>query len=70
MSLDESIDARASRVAGLAAAHGRLRPSPGYTVSTPTKLGWWLEGDRGRVGVSVMLTPEHPPKLQVVNVVR
>ena len=25
---------------------------------------WWLEGERGRIGVEVMLTPELPPRLQ------
>ena len=34
---------------------------------TPTQIGWWLEGERGRVGVEIMLNPEQPPAVQKLD---
>ncbi len=32
-------------------------------------LTWWLKGERGRVGVEIMLTPEHPPRVQKLGII-
>ena len=63
VALDETLDRRAARLAELPARHGALSPGA-VTALTPTQATWWLEGERGRVGVEIMLTPEHPPRLQ------
>ena len=62
--LDEELQRRAAIVAGLAAQHGLLTPAAGETVLTPTQVVWWLEGERGRVGIELMLNPEQPPRIQ------
>jgi len=61
--LDETLDRRAALVADLPARHGALTPGD-VTALTPTQVTWWLAGERGRVGVEIMLTPEDPPRLQ------
>ena len=61
--LDEALNRRAALVADLPARHGALTPGA-VTALTPTQVTWWLEGERGRVGVEIMLTPEQPPCLQ------
>ena len=61
--LDEALDRRAALIAELPARHGTLTPGE-VTALTPTQVTWWLEGERGRVGVEIMLTPEVPPRLQ------
>ena len=62
--LDETLDRRSSQIASLAATHGALTPEADLMVMTPTQVAWWLTGAQGRVGVEIMLTPEHPPRLQ------
>jgi CubicO group peptidase (beta-lactamase class C family) len=61
--LDEALDRRAGHIAELPARHGTLTPGD-VAALTPTQVTWWLEGERGRVGVEIMLTPEVPPRLQ------
>ena len=63
VALDEALDRRAALVAELPARHGALTPGE-VTALTPTQATWWLEGESGRVGVEIMLTPEQPPRLQ------
>jgi CubicO group peptidase (beta-lactamase class C family) len=65
--LDETLERRSSLVASLATTHGALTPEAGLTVMTPTQVGWWLAGERGRVGVEIMLNPEQPPKIQKID---
>jgi hypothetical protein len=46
--------------------HGTLRPDdtePAMSES-PAHLAWWLLGDRGRVRLEILLSPERPPKVQ------
>ena len=62
--LDETLDRRSTLVASLAGTHGALTPEADLTVMTPTQVAWWLDGERGRIGVEIMLTPEQPPRLQ------
>ena len=68
LGLDEALDQRAVTVSGLEGVHGALTPEEGFTVRTPTQVGWWLHGERGRVGISITLTPQSPAKVQVLNV--
>lgn len=63
VALDEALDRRAAAITDLPTRHGALTPGD-VTALTPTQATWWLEGERGRVGVEVMLTPEQPPRLQ------
>ena len=64
VALDDALDRRGARVAALAAVHGRLTPADAVRTMTPTQIAWWLDGERGRVGVEAMLTPELPPRVQ------
>ena len=68
VALDEALERRAARIAALPAAHGALRRSGTPRVATPTEIAWLLEGERGSVAVAAMLTPEHPPRLQRLDV--
>jgi CubicO group peptidase (beta-lactamase class C family) len=63
VALDEALDRRAAAISELPTHHGSLTPGD-VTALTPTQATWWLDGERGRVGVEVMLTPEQPPRLQ------
>ena len=63
VALDEALDRRAAAISELPARHGALTPGD-VTALTPTQATWWLEGEHGRVGVEIMLTPERPPRLQ------
>ena len=53
--MDEELSKRAAVLEGLADSHGKLTPVEGVASPTPAKASWWLEGERGRVGVSIML---------------
>ena len=68
VAMDEALGKRAATVAALAGAHGRLTPEPGVTVRTATQVSWWLAGQRGRVGISITLTPHAQPQVQVLNI--
>ncbi len=64
--LDEPLVARRATVERLRATHGRLRPDPTEPPesSSAAALRWWMAGDRGRVGVDILLGPERPPRVQ------
>jgi len=64
VALDEDLSRRAAQVAGLAKIHGDLIPEDGLNLTAPMNAEWWLSGRHGRVGVRIMLSPEHPPKVQ------
>ena len=68
VALDEALDRRATRIAELTARHGPLTPVGEPRVLTPTQIQWLLQGERGAVAVEAMLTPEHPPRLQLLAV--
>ena len=55
VAMDEELSKRAAVLEGLADSHGKLTPVDGVASPTPAKASWWLEGERGRVGVSIML---------------
>ncbi len=68
VALDESLDRRAAQIAALPERHGALAPAGALQTRTPTQVRWWLAGERGRVGVEIMLTPEQPPRLQLLTI--
>jgi CubicO group peptidase (beta-lactamase class C family) len=67
--LDEPIERRKAFVQRLRATHGRLVPDPGEPVvsHSPFHRQWWLRGDRGRVRVEILLTPQQPPLVQALT---
>jgi hypothetical protein len=67
--LDEPIERRRKAIQELRAAHGRLAPDPDEPTrsETPLHLEWWMRGDRGRVRIEILLSPELPPRVQALN---
>lgn len=68
--LDEPLSGRRAKLEGLHERHGLLRPDdtePDQSL-TPFHLAWWLAGERGRVKVELLLSPEVPPRLQTFAV--
>src|SRR6185437_8374096 len=51
--------------------HGRLEPDGSEPVvsDTPAHLAWWLRGERGRVRIEILMTPERPPRVQKLAIV-
>jgi CubicO group peptidase (beta-lactamase class C family) len=67
--LDEPLDRRRAEIERLRGIHGRLTPDPD---EPPTSLSsfdqtWWMRGDRGRVRVEMLLSPEPEPRVQTLN---
>jgi CubicO group peptidase (beta-lactamase class C family) len=64
--LDEPIASRRRFIEGLRERHGVLRRDESEPVESLTAFhaSWWLAGDRGRVRVEILLSPELPPKVQ------
>jgi CubicO group peptidase (beta-lactamase class C family) len=67
--LDEPIVRRRALAERLATTHGRLEPdeSEQPVSRSPFHLEWWLRGERGRVKVEILLSPELPPRVQTLN---
>ncbi|HSL97355.1 MAG TPA: serine hydrolase domain-containing protein [Candidatus Deferrimicrobiaceae bacterium] len=67
--LDEPIEDRRRALDKLRADHGRLVPDPDLQArsESPFHLEWWLRGERGRVRVEILLSPELPPRVQALN---
>lgn len=67
--LDEPIARRKATVERLREVHGALRPDPDEQPESqsPFHLAWWLRGERGRVKVEILLSPELPPKVQALT---
>jgi hypothetical protein len=68
--LDQPLALRRAAIEALAATHGALRPSglDAAESATPLHLAWWLDGERGRVRVTIRLSPESPPRVQTFEV--
>lgn len=68
--LDQPVAERRAFIAGLRERHGVLRPDDAEPTEsqTPFHLAWWLAGERGRVRVEILLSPELPPKIQTLAV--
>lgn len=64
--LDEPISDRRTFIDGLRVRHGKLRRDDSEPVESLTsyQASWWLKGERGRVRVEILLSPEVPPKVQ------
>jgi CubicO group peptidase (beta-lactamase class C family) len=64
--LDEPLELRRRAIEQLRATHGALaaddRDPP--VSDSPAHLAWWLRGERGRVRVEILLSPERPPRVQ------
>ena len=69
MDLDEPRARRRAAIEKIAADLGPFRPDEtGPPVSdSPFHLAWWLRGERGRVRVSILLSPEPHPRLQSLD---
>ena len=68
--LDEPLEHRRDAIEKLHAAHGALRRSDEPAVGdSPFHLGWWLEGERGRVKAEITLDPQPTPKVQWLELV-
>jgi hypothetical protein len=67
--LDEPLELRKAAIAKLRDVHGRLRRDDDTPDESPSSfhLTWWLRGDRGRVRVDILLSPEMPPKIQTFS---
>jgi hypothetical protein len=67
--LDEPLERRRAEVERLRALHGRLAPDPTEPTAsdTPSRVVWWMLGDRGRVKVEILLDPQVPPRVQALT---
>lgn len=67
--LDEPIERRRAEIERLRESHGRLATDPDLPArsDSPFHLEWWLRGERGRVRAEILLSPELPPRLQMLN---
>jgi CubicO group peptidase (beta-lactamase class C family) len=68
--LDEPIADRKRFIEGLRERHGALRRDESEPVESVTSYhaSWWLAGERGRVKLEILLSPELPPKVQTFSV--
>ena len=66
MDLDEPMDQRRAEVERLRTVHGRLEADPDAppTSLSSFDLTWWMRGERGRVRVELLLSPEPDPRIQ------
>jgi CubicO group peptidase (beta-lactamase class C family) len=67
--LDEPIARRRATLERLRTLHGQLVADPNVppVSHSPFHLEWWLRGQRGRVKVEILLSPELPPRVQAMN---
>jgi CubicO group peptidase (beta-lactamase class C family) len=68
--LDEPLEARKAAIERLKDRHGPLRRDEDTPDESQTAyhLIWWLRGDRGRVRVELLLSPELPPRVQTLAI--
>lgn len=66
--LDEPLALRRDAMARLRTVHGRLVPDPAEAPvsNSPFQLVWWMRGERGRVKLEILLSPELPPRVQAL----
>jgi len=64
--LDEPLARRRAEIERLRQVHGRLVVdlNEPETHLSSLDLSWWMRGDRGRVQVGVLMTPEPQPRIQ------
>jgi hypothetical protein len=68
--LDEPVARRRQAIERLAEVHGRLQPDESEPVvsDTPAHLAWWFRGERGRVRIEILMTPERPTRVQKLTI--
>ncbi len=64
--LDEPVARRRTEIERLRTLHGRLVADPDEpeTLLSSLDLSWWMRGERGRVKVAVLMSPEPRPRIQ------
>lgn len=64
--LDEPVARRRAEVERLRAVHGALSVDPDEPTTYLSSLdaSWWMRGERGRVQVGILLSPEPSPRIQ------
>ncbi|MEA2609191.1 MAG: hypothetical protein QOJ75_1434 [Chloroflexota bacterium] len=64
--LDEPLARRRAEFQRLRELHGPLRSDPAVAPESvsPAHLAWWMNGERGRLRVEILLSPERPPLVQ------
>jgi CubicO group peptidase (beta-lactamase class C family) len=64
--LDEPLARRRATLDRLREVHGRLEVDPSVEPEThgPSHLAWWLRGERGRLRVEILMSPERPSRIQ------
>jgi CubicO group peptidase (beta-lactamase class C family) len=68
MDLDEPRERRRAEVARIRERLGALAPDEERPASdSPAHLRWWLRGERGRLRVEILASPESPPRLQALE---
>jgi hypothetical protein len=67
--LDEPLERRRAEIERLRGVHGRLEADPDepQTSLSSFDLTWWLRGERGRVKVELLLSPEPEPRIQALT---
>jgi hypothetical protein len=68
--LDEPLARRRAEFDRLRLAHGSLRPDPATQpeAKSAAHLRWWMRGERGRVRLEILLSPERRPRVQKLTV--
>jgi hypothetical protein len=69
--LDEPLPRRRARIERVVAAFGPLTPDESQPVehTSPAHCRWWLAGPGGRGRAEILLTPQHPPRVQSLSLV-
>jgi CubicO group peptidase (beta-lactamase class C family) len=64
--LDIPLVRRRAAIEELRGVHGALEPDPSVEPEThsPAHLAWWMRGERGRVRVEMLMSPERPSRVQ------
>jgi len=67
--LDEPLARRRAAMERLREVHGVLEPDPAAEPEThgPSHLAWWMRGERGRLRVEILMSPERPPRVQALT---
>lgn len=67
--LDEPLARRRAELERLRAVHGRLVADPDEpeTSDSSFDLTWWMRGERGRLRVEILLSPESRPRIQALT---
>jgi CubicO group peptidase (beta-lactamase class C family) len=70
MDLDEPRDSRRAAIERIAADLGPFRADDSRPVvsESPADLTWWVRGERGWARLAILVTPEHSPRLQRLEV--